>query len=136
MAQRNLDAEWLRERGLRATPARLAMLGRLRERAEPLSLADLRESLPGREAASTAYRMVRDFQRAGILRSVPSAKGLYELSDLPHHHHLICVRCGSLEDIVSCGVEAVAERAVKRSRRFAKSVGHALEVFAVCKSCK
>jgi len=55
-----------------------------------------------------------------------------------HHHHLICVSCGRVDDFVvpprgERSVEAVLERAI--SATGFRSAGHRLDVVGMCADC-
>lgn len=129
----------LRAAGLRATPARLALLGVLAAEAVPVSVSHLADRL--RSAAvdqATVYRAVRSLTAAGIVRPVDFAHGHVhvELSGTADHHHLICTSCGAVEDFTECGIAAVIRRTLRRSRRFRSVDRHALELFGVCTACR
>jgi Fur family ferric uptake transcriptional regulator len=98
----------LREAGLRATAARVAVLDALTGRAAPLSHAELVEEL-GQQGwdRATLYRNLTDMAEAGILRRSDMGDHLwrYELQKpekeehgVEAHPHFLCTTCGE----VSC----------------------------------
>jgi Fur family transcriptional regulator, stress-responsive regulator len=96
-------AELLRERGLRATAQRAVMhrLPRDRERhvsAEEL-LSEAGEKLPG-VSLPTVYATLELFEELGVVRRVKGGGGtiLWD-TRADAHHHMICSRCGRIEDI-------------------------------------
>jgi Fe2+ or Zn2+ uptake regulation protein len=96
-------AELLRERGLRATSQRVVMHRLLRDHNRHLSaeelLSEASDRLPG-VSLPTVYATLELFQQLGIVRRVNGGGGtlLWDTrSDA--HHHMICSRCGRIEDM-------------------------------------
>ena len=80
--------------------------------------------------------------RLSLIRRVASEDvfGRYELAEdlTSHHHHLICSRCGSVEDV---GIPSKLERELDRTldglardARFA-TISHRLDLIGLCQSC-
>jgi Fe2+ or Zn2+ uptake regulation protein len=96
-------SELLRERGLRATSQRVVMHRLLRERdrhvtAEEL-LSEASEQLPG-VSLPTVYATLELFERLGIVRRVNGGGGtLLWDTRAEAHGHMICRRCGRIEDM-------------------------------------
>lgn len=97
----------LRAAGLRVTDSRRAVVAALVER--PHSSADelygiVARTIPGTSLQSV-YNALGDFVDAGLARRIEPAgrPGLFELRVDDNHHHLICSRCGAVED-VDCAV--------------------------------
>jgi Fur family ferric uptake transcriptional regulator/Fur family peroxide stress response transcriptional regulator len=96
-------AELLRERGLRATSQRVVMHRLLRDSARHISAEDLlseaSEKLPG-VSLPTVYATLELFEQLGIVRRVNGGGGtLLWDTRADAHHHMICRRCGRIEDI-------------------------------------
>jgi Fe2+ or Zn2+ uptake regulation protein len=96
-------AEMLRERGLRATSQRVVMHRLLRDHNRHLSAEDLlseaSERLPG-VSLPTVYATLELFEQLGIVRRVNGGGGtLLWDTRTDAHHHMICSRCGRVEDI-------------------------------------
>lgn len=125
----------LREKGLKATASRLAMLSFLEKQEGPVSQQDIVNGIGRKADQSTLYRIVQDFLAAGLIRQVPGAPARFELTTLPHHHHFVCTQCGAIEDIDICNVEAIAKKALKESTQFSSISGHSLDFFGTCKKC-
>lgn len=90
--------ELLRERGLRATPGRVALLGELEHAARPLSVEALEKRLKGTIDTATAYRALEALARVGLVRraDVGHRHMHYELAaPAKHHHHFVCEDCGA-----------------------------------------
>jgi len=103
----NDDSALLHERGLRATPGRLALLKLMRSSASPVSLDEaVRQCGRGAGDRATVYRNLLALTKAGIVEEVKSSgkRQLYELAlrgqdHQPHAHaHAVCTACG----VVAC----------------------------------
>jgi Fe2+ or Zn2+ uptake regulation protein len=96
-------SERLRERGLRATSQRLVMHRLVRERNRHLIAEELLDEtssrLPG-ISLPTVYSTLELFEELGIVRRVNGGGGtlLWDTRG-DDHHHLVCRRCGRVEDI-------------------------------------
>lgn len=97
----------LREAGLRVTAPRLAVLsavGRLPHATAEAVLAAVREELPGLSVQGV-YDVLHALTDAGLLRCIEPAghPARYERRTGDNHHHVVCRRCGALDD-VDCAV--------------------------------
>jgi Fe2+ or Zn2+ uptake regulation protein len=96
-------AELLRDRGLRATSQRVVMHRLLRDRARHVSaeelLSEASERLPG-VSLPTVYATLELFEQLGVVRRVNGGGGtlLWDTRG-DAHHHMICRRCGRIEDM-------------------------------------
>src|SRR5918995_1172069 len=130
--------ERLRKRGLRATSQRLVMHRLLRERNRHLSAEELLDEassrLPG-ISLPTVYSTLELFEDLGIVRRVNDGGGrlLWDTRG-DDHHHLVCRRCGRVEDIdTSLDLEG--------ARRSAEGMGFAPDhaevvVSGLCAECR
>ncbi|MEK7643759.1 MAG: Fur family transcriptional regulator [Patescibacteria group bacterium] len=133
----------LRANGGRVTPVRRALLQILSSNKQPGSprqlLAQLKKK--GFDAnKTTVYRQLEMMHGAGIISEINLSDGVkrYELADSGHHHHLICLRCARIDDVVlPAGLEPRVEIAkmIKRVKKFAVE-RHSLEFFGVCARCR
>jgi len=132
-----LNAELLKSAGSKVTPQRLALLSVLRKARKPLSVERIMAGLQGRMDRVTVYRALEALQKAGITRRVDMGHthAHYELEGTEHHHHLICKKCGRIEDVLQCPVGDLERRVLRSSTHFKKIEGHALEFFGLCTSC-
>jgi Fur family ferric uptake transcriptional regulator len=120
----------------RTTRQRTAVLAALRRAAEPMSAQDLHAELGRTVGLATVYRTLQGLADAGqvdVFRR-DSGEALFRLCNPVHHHHLVCQRCGRVEEIDACEVEPWAAR-VGRRRGFSVT-GHQADVFGVCASCQ
>jgi Fur family ferric uptake transcriptional regulator len=131
----------LREGGHRYTAMRRRLIETLRTADRPMSVPDL---VRGRRSPpqSSAYRNLGVLERSGLVRRVLTDEGLarYELTEelTEHHHHLICVRCGRIEDVaIPPGLERSIGRTldvVGTEAGFA-TVSHRLDLIGRCRAC-
>lgn len=136
--RRELDAkDVLRKSGCRVTSARIAVLEMFQRNPKPLSVQEVIAMLPRDADQATVYRTIRSLRDKGILRQIDLRHNHahYELANLAEHHHLVCVRCGRIEDVHGCTLETAYPELLRHSKHFAEITQHALEFYGVCKSC-
>jgi len=133
----------LARRGYRITAPRRAVLDALATGQEPRTVAQLHRALGGeRVNLVSVYRTVKLLSDVGLVRATDAAQGQrrYELAEpfTAHHHHLICRRCGHIEDLDGCLLEADVltrlGRRVRQSHRF-RVTDHELRFFGLCRRC-
>lgn len=124
--------------GLRPTRQRRAILQAVADEQQPVSAQDLHARLrrAGEPAGlATVYRTLQALADSGVLRTfqTPTGEVAYKVCEPGHHHHLICTRCGRVEEIPSCEVEDWAAAVAKR-RGFSVS-SHQADIYGVCARC-
>ncbi len=129
----------LRDDGYRMTPVRRAIVRMFSKIDTPYSIRDTEKYLKKNESlhvnTSTVYREIRFLEKNGYVVTVsivPTEKS-WEASDLLHHHHLICTRCGKVENITQCLTRNLEKDAYKK-RGFTVT-RHELEFFGLCRTC-
>ena len=129
------QADQLYTSGRRELVQLLASLGR------PATIPDLLESRP-KLTQSSVYRNLAMLDEVGVVQKVVSSddRARYELAEdlMGHHHHLICVECGRVDDFVVSSraersLETVLERAIGSSGF--RASGHRLDVVGTCAEC-
>jgi Fur family ferric uptake transcriptional regulator len=132
----------LKTSGLRATLPRLKVM-EIFERAEHqhLSAEDVYKVLLSEHAdvgLATVYRVLMQFVHAGLLtRNVfDSGKAVFEINKGTHHDHMVCLRCGAVEEFYDPEIER-RQHAVASERGF-ELRDHTLALYGVCSSptCK
>ena len=97
------DAARLRQRGLRVTGPRLAILSMLREVGGHRSADELVLSLRGggyHHARTTVYNALDDLARAGLVRAAPVDAGALRYESVDEaHHHFVCRTCGVIINV-------------------------------------
>lgn len=127
----------LRKSGYKATPARLEILRAFATISEPMSAQELMSVLPADIDQATIYRNLKSLKTKGLIRQIDLRHNHahYELTDTKEHHHLICLRCGRIEDVHRCGAEEMQTQIIRNSKNFAEIRQHTLEFYGVCKWC-
>ena len=126
----------LRERGLRVTEPRVAVLGYLVSTDSHPTAEEVEEAVnAGGPILSRAsvYNVLHSLSRAGLVAgmSVTDGAARYDAHVAPHHH-LVCRSCGRVED-VPWEDFGVAERGVLPDGRAVRAL--ALTLDGVCTDC-
>jgi Fe2+ or Zn2+ uptake regulation protein len=126
----------------RYTSARRELIGLLATSANPVAMTDIAAALP-HVARSTAYRTLDALAHAGLVRRVAANDEFarYELAEelTEHHHHMLCVRCGDVIDVVAPTSfedqlhRTVSALALEHGFRVAD---HRLDILGHCASCE
>ena len=145
MPTTNLDrrvATRLLERDVRYTSGRRAVVHALSEVDGPRSAAELSEIIGDAVPLSSLYRSLAVLEEAGVVSPHYSVKNLarYELAEwlAGHHHHLVCIDCGTIDDIViPSNLEHRVEEIVAEIGDLSsfRASNHALEVEGRCARC-
>jgi len=137
-----ITAERLAADGQRYTTNRKAIVGILGSCDRPLTLAELLAEGKGALAQSSVYRNLVVLEAAGVVRKVVATDEFarYELAEelTRHHHHLLCVECGAVEDFtlpeqVEKSVNSALETAAQRYGF--RGVHHRLDLVGTCSRC-
>lgn len=127
----------------RYTRARRRVVSALTDADGPRSAAELHEQVGDVVPLSSLYRSLAILEEAGVVVPHHGARAVtrYELAEwlAGHHHHLVCVVCGSVEDVtVTDSEEEKLEDLVERVSRAAgfEPVDHALEIEGKCARCR
>lgn len=129
-------ADELKSSGLKATLPRLKIL-EIFQRAEVrhMTAEDVFKLLltDGSDIGlATVYRVLMQFEQAGILKRnhFESGKSVFELNEGHHHDHLVCLDCGHVEEFFDEQIEQ-RQRTVALERGF-KLEEHSLALYAHC----
>lgn len=137
-AGRNIRQTLLKERGFRVTPGREKLLQELEKTALPKAASYFEKKMSPYFDRVSVYRALEAFVQAGLARRVDlgHAHMHYEKASLSeHHHHLVCTRCGTIEDIVIDGKFRLEKKASEASKKFSVITSHSMEFFGLCKQC-
>ncbi len=128
----------LKETGYKLTTPRIEILKVLSVK-NPLSAQEVFEHLKTKGLnidLVTAYRTLELFKDLGFIQKVQfqDKTARYELiKENEHHHHLVCIKCGNIEDI-EISEESFVKQIEKQSAF--KIQRHALEFFGFCTKCQ
>jgi Fur family ferric uptake transcriptional regulator len=130
----------LKKAGLKVTLPRLKILELLEKSKERhLSAEDIYRILleSGDDIGlATVYRVLTQFEEAGLVvrHHFEGDQSVFELDHGEHHDHLLCVKCGRVEEFVDPIIE-------KRQQEIAKQAGysitdHSLNIYGICGKCQ
>ena len=127
----------IRDVGLRATPARLAVLQMLRKSESPLSHSEVSARLSDQGIDSaTVFRNLNGLAQVGLLRRTELGDHVWRFEAVAEgthdpHPHFLCVDCGS----VTCLEEV---KLTANSQRATASIGEVTEILVRghCNACK
>lgn len=96
------------------------------------SLIDIREEI----SLATIYRVLSQFETAGLItkHNFTGGYSVFEIKSNSHHDHLVCIKCGKIEEFVDKVIE-------QRQIDLAANVGyqitdHELNIYGVCPTCQ
>jgi Fur family ferric uptake transcriptional regulator len=133
------DQKDLKNAGLKATLPRLKILELFEKSDERhLSAEDVYKVLlnAGDDVGlATVYRVLTQFEDAGLLvrHHFESGKAVFELNEGGHHDHIVCVKCGRVEEFYDEEIERRQKEAAE-SRGF-KMQDHTLMIYGICDTC-
>ncbi len=130
------DQKDLKNAGLKATLPRLKILELFEKSNERhLSAEDVYKVLlnAGEDVGlATVYRVLTQFEEAGLLsrHHFESGKAVFEINEGTHHDHIVCVKCGRVEEFYDAEIEKRQQEAAE-SRGF-KMQEHSLMIYGIC----
>ena len=134
----------LQERQHKMTPQRQIVLQIFLDHpGEHLSAEDVHGILRDNKSEiglATVYRSLELLSELGILQKMEFGDGCsrYEVNDTDptrhHHHHLICTKCGKVEEFDEDLLESL-EADIERKTGF-RTLDHQVKFFGVCKACQ
>jgi Fur family transcriptional regulator, ferric uptake regulator len=130
----------LKGMGLKATGPRLKILNLFETSVERhLTAEDVYRMLLVEEidvGLATVYRVLTQFEQAGILERhhFETGKAVFELKQDEHHDHLVCVKCGGVEEFFDPEIEA-RQDAIAAKHGF-DIQDHEMYIYGVCKTCQ
>lgn len=135
-----MDQQELKKVGLKATLPRLKILNILEHNEQRhLSAEDVYKALldAGEEVGlATVYRVLTQFEAAGLVKrhNFEGGHAVFELDHGEHHDHMVCVKCGRIEEFLDPTIE-------DRQRKIARDAGfemtdHAMYLYGICAQCR
>ncbi len=127
---------------VRYTTGRRVVVEALANANGPRSASELHDDLNATLPLSTLYRTLAVLEESAVVVPHFATKSLarYELAEwlTGHHHHLVCIDCGQVEDVdVPESYEAQVDALVVAisSEIAFKPTNHALEIEGLCARC-
>ena len=134
------ESQQLKEAGLKITMPRVKVLHILEQSTKHhLSAEDVYKALleMGEDVGlATVYRVLTQFQAAGLINrhNFEGGYSVFELSQGEHHDHLVCVKCGRVEEFVDDMIEQRQKMIAERAQF--KMTDHALNIYGLCPGCQ
>ena len=135
-----MDAEDLKSVGLKVTLPRLKILELLeRSTNHHLSAEDIYRALMEQHeevGVATIYRVLTQFEESGIVNKLnfENNQAVYELSNVEHHDHLVCVKCNTIIEFQDDVIEQ-HQLQIANKHGF-QLTDHSLYLYGLCKTCK
>lgn len=84
---------------------------------------------------ATVYRVLTQFEASGLVKRHNFGDGysVFELDQGMHHDHLVCIKCGKVEEFVDEVIEQ-RQAAIAEQRNF-QMTEHSLYIFGICGGC-
>lgn len=135
-----MESADIKKAGLKVTLPRIKIL-EIMEKSETrhLSAEDVYKHLleEGEEVGlATVYRVLTQFESAGLVARHHFDEGhsVFELNQGHHHDHIVCVKCGKVEEFMDETIE-------QRQKDIAAKAGfeitdHCLYIYGVCGACQ
>lgn len=130
----------LKKAGLKVTGPRLKILHMLENspqrhwRAEDIykSLQEQGEDV----GLATVYRVLTQFETAGLVirHHFEGGQSMFEWDDGQHHDHLVCVKCGKVEEFVDSVIEE-RQLLIAQKMNF-QMTDHSLYIYGICRNCR
>lgn len=139
MSMQNKLLITLKNKGYRLTSVRVFVINFLETHKKPFDVITIQTALAKsvkKVNKTTVYREMEFLLSQGLIKQVNfgDGKNRYELSNLPHHHHLVCDKCHTIEDIFFQNELKTIESKIKKTKKFSIK-RHVLEFFGVCHTC-
>lgn len=128
----------LRGGGHRITRGRSAIIDYLLTTSQPSTAFSIYETLKTRGLTldrATVYRELAFLVSNDVVRQLRlSGKATHYEIRSNHHHHLVCMKCNSVQDVVLGKHLEEHEQQILKRDKF-KVVSHSLEFYGLCHSC-
>ncbi len=136
-----METHDLRNAGLKVTLPRVKILQILESRATDrhLTAEQVYKILLSEDeeiGLATVYRVLTQFEAAGLVtrHHFEGGNSIFELSDGDHHDHILCIKCGKVDEFTDDIIEV-------RQKEIAQRLGyeltaHGLYLYGYCPKCR
>ena len=124
----------LEDLGHRPTNQRRQVLNVLKQKWEGFTVQEISQELP-QLGRATIYRTIKLLLRSGMLckLSLPNGAPRYVMARAEHHHHTVCVKCGTVGEFRNTSVERILRSL--GSKIPGEIIGHRMEMYLICQGC-
>jgi Fur family ferric uptake transcriptional regulator len=140
LPERDRFVKFVRQRGLRLTPERLALFDEIYSQHGHIEAEQLLASMKERGlkiSRATVYRSLDLLLECGLVRRhhLGGSRHVYEHVHVGQRHdHLVCRECRRVVEFVSPGIEALQSE-ICRAHGFEPDV-HSLQIEGLCSACR
>ncbi len=130
----------LKKVGLKVTLPRVKILNILENSIDRhMSAEDVFKALleAGDEVGlATVYRVLTQFEQAGIVERhhFEGGHSVFELDEGEHHDHLVCLKCGKVEEFTDEIIEERQHKIAQKANFELKD--HSLYLYGICGDCQ
>lgn len=136
-----MEKQDLRDAGLKVTLPRVKILEILESQTDDrhLTAEQVYKILLSEDeeiGLATVYRVLTQFEAAGLVsrHHFEGGNSVFELNKGGHHDHILCVKCGKVDEFTDSIIEA-------RQKEIASQLGyeltdHSLYLYGLCANCK
>lgn len=134
-----LGSKDLKNAGLKITLPRTKILNILENSgARHMSAEEIYKSLieQGDDVGlATVYRVLTQFETAGLVirHHFGDGRSVFELDQGTHHDHMVCIKCGLVEEFIDDIIEQ-RQSEIAKQKKF-KMTDHSLYIFGECATC-
>jgi Fur family ferric uptake transcriptional regulator len=135
-----LETQDLKKAGLKVTLPRMKILELLQNAdRRHLSAEDIYKLLLDADeeiGLATIYRVLTQFEAAGLVtrHHFESGQAVFELERGEHHDHLVCIKCGKVEEFKNDTIESCQDKIAQEAGY--RITDHSLIIYGVCPDCQ
>ena len=134
-----MSAQDLKKMGLKTTTPRVKILQTLETSPKRhLSVEDIYRQLITQNfdiGLATIYRVLSQFEKSGIVTKLNfDNQSVFELSTDEHHDHLVCIKCGNIEEFQDGVIEQHQDDIAKEYGY--QLTDHCLYLYGICPQCQ
>ena len=135
-----MESNNLRKAGLKVTLPRMKILEILEvSSTRHMSAEDVYKALldSGEEIGlATVYRVLTQFETAGLVNRhhFEGGHSVFELNQGSHHDHILCVKCGRVDEFVDELIEQ-RQKAIAGQKGY-EMTDHSLYIYGICPNCR
>jgi Fur family ferric uptake transcriptional regulator len=135
-----MESQDLKNVGLKATLPRIKILHFLEQSTiRHMSAEDVYKALleSGEEVGlATVYRVLTQFEQAGLVtrHHFEGGQSVFELNEGKHHDHILCVKCGKVDEFIDKIIED--RQVIIAKEKGYEMTDHSLYIYGICKDCR
>lgn len=130
----------LRKAGLKVTLPRVKIMQILEgAKDRHLSAEDVYKALRDADedvGLATVYRVLTQFETAGLVmrHRFEGGHSVFEMTTEEHHDHIVCTKCGKVEEFID---EIIEERQLIAAKKHGFTISdHSLYIYGLCAACQ